>query len=130
MDKILTEAFDKLKAIEESEDPFCIGELSENEEDVAEEEEIVEEVVEEDEEQLDEEHFADEDKSYEVEDDSGNHYGLYFQGAARGDPQAFVEANGISVAHFAVGGAGPMDVRIQKPQLLLDALVAFAMQGK
>jgi len=24
-DKILTEAFDKLKAIEESEDPFCIG---------------------------------------------------------------------------------------------------------
>lgn len=24
-DKILTEAFDKLKAIEESDDPFCIG---------------------------------------------------------------------------------------------------------
>lgn len=129
MDKILTEAFDKLKAIEESEDPFCIGELTENEED--EDEEIVEdEEVVEDEEQLDEAHFADEDKAYEVVDGSGNHYGIYFQGAQRGDSQAFIEANGISVAHFAVGGAGPMDVSIQKPELLLDALVAFATQGR
>lgn len=30
-DKILTEAFDKLKAIEESEDPFCIGETGDKE---------------------------------------------------------------------------------------------------
>jgi len=128
MDKILTEAFDKLKAIEESDDPFCIG---------AKEEEVVEAYTEVgeaeeqlEEEQLEEGHFADEDKAYEVEDDNGNHYGLYFQGAGRGDPQAFIEANGISVAHFAVGGAGPMDVSIQKPELLLDALVAFAMQGR
>ena len=53
-DKILTEAFDKLKAIEESDDPFCIGDV--NEEVVDEEEVIDEEVVDEEaeEEQLDE----------------------------------------------------------------------------
>lgn len=128
MDKILTEAFDKLKAIEESEDPFCIGELTENEED---EEEIVEEeIVDEAEEQLDESPHADEDKSYEVEDHSGNHYGVYFQGEGRGDPHVFIEANGITVAHFAVGGAGPMNAKVLKPEALLDAIVAFATQGR
>ena len=95
MDKILTEAYDKIKAIEESDNPFCIGELSENEEDVVEEEQLDEEHGDAD----DEMHYDyGEDKSYSFEDDSGHNYLLQIQRQPGGAEEGFVEVNGVTVA--------------------------------
>jgi len=125
-DKILTEAFDKLKAIEESEDPFCIG---------AKDEPVVEAYTEVEE----AEHPADafgisrdndepapergyeEPKVYQIDTNHGDNYAVHFQDD--GDAEhAFVEVNGITVATYVVGGAGAMDARIKDPAAVLDAL--------
>lgn len=132
-DKILTEAFDKLKAIEESDDPFCIGATKEDE--VT---EAYTEVVEADNDawqdgqktslQHDEAPDARaEDKTYSFEDDNGNNYVLEIQTERGGKERGFVEVNGITVATFDVGGAGSMSARIQKPDEVMNMLAA-AMQ--
>ena len=146
MDKILTEAFDKLKAIEESDDPFCIGELTENEEDSEtyksmgqvsqnypshkgkEVDYDMDDPHTKHEEELEEgvEDWA-EPKTYEIGTDSGNHYAIHFQDEAD-KVVAFIEADGITVANFTVGGAGSMNARIQKPDELMN-IVAEALKA-
>ena len=135
-DKILMEAFDKLKAIEESDDPFCIGELSENEEDIA---ETYTEVKEDDYDdpmagrsdeytKRGEEPNAKDDLEwsqpthYEMGTDSGDHYEVEFQNAGGGEERAFIVANGITIATYKVGGAGAMNAVIKDPEAVLDML--------
>lgn len=138
MDKILTEAFDKLKAIEESDDPFCIGAKKEGRN------ETYTEVKEDDYEDPmagrgsdeysrndgEEPNARVEPKTYEITTDSGEHYAIYFEhfGDSKGEITAFIEANGITVANFTVGGAGAMNARIQKPDELMN-IVAEALKA-
>ena len=121
-DKILTEAFDKMKAIEESDDPFCIGATGDSE--FAEaytpvEEEAIEEAASVD---------WDQPNEYEMTDDSGQHYAVHFQQGHKEDI-AIIEVNGITVAHYEVGGAGPMNANIKNPEAVLEALTAALMKA-
>lgn len=105
---LLREAFDRLKEIEESDDPFCIGADS-NDGDLAEDETTPD--------------WA-EPTRHEVEDDDGNTYTLEYI-SERGKELGFIEVNGISTANFEVGGAGPHSVEISKPDMLIEAFVSL-----
>ena len=64
-------------------------------------------------------------KSYEAEDENGNTYRINFE--YRGDDETmFVEANGISVAMATLSEHGTESANISKPELLIDAILAFA----
>ena len=61
-----------------------------------------------------------------VEDEmTGNSYSIQFEDR-NGEETMFVEANGITVAMATVGGGGLMNTKISKPDLLMDAISAFA----
>ena len=129
MDKILMEAFDKLKAIEESDDPFCIG---------AKDEGITETYTEFDEAEDDTQWMPSQTKGespkakddlgwsepthYEMGTDSGDHYELEFQADGPGVERAFIVANGITIATYKVGGSGAMNAVIKDPEAVLDML--------
>ena len=137
-DKILTEAYNRLKAIEESDDPFCIGELSEN---VEEDEDVIEEADgdfpsdDEERETSNDMHGTDpageepnaraEDRFFEMEDESGNNYRVSFSADGPNSPdRAFIEVNGITVATYTVGGAGAMNATIKDPEEVLNMLTS------
>ena len=113
-DKILLEAFDKLKAIEESDDPFCIGATGDTDNTTG--YTAVEESVTD---------WA-QPKSYETEDDNGHHYAVHFQDEG-GLEQAIIEIDGITVAHYSVGGAGSQNAQIKDADKVLDALTSMIM---
>jgi len=141
MDKILTEAFDKLKAIEESEDPFCIGakeetvtemysEVNEIEDDPSSgfahdsNEESLEQHKDNYNKGLKYDEAPDarvEPKVYQIDTNHGDNYAIHFS-TDGGKERAFVEVNGITVATYDVGGAGAMNARIQDPAEVLNAL--------
>jgi len=119
-DKILTEAFDKMKEIEESDDPFCIGATgdTDNTTGYTAVEETVEEAVED---------WA-QPTSYEVTDDNGQHFSLHYQDA-NGQEQGIIEVNGVTVAHFIVGGAGAHSVKIINDDAVVSALESLIVTG-
>jgi hypothetical protein len=136
-DKILKEAFDKLKAIEESEDPFCIGvkdDVVEAYTEVAEDDFDAEQKSgypgdNDDDESL-EQHkdnynkgFIDEPMSYDIETDTGDNYSIEFQKSGT-QTRAFVEANGITIAAFTMDSNNVTRSNIVRPDALLDMLTA------
>ena len=64
-----------------------------------------------------------------VEDDSGDMYTLSFEDRKEGETM-FLDANGVTVAMAQVGGAGFQGGKIKDPNAVLDALYAFANQGR
>ena len=144
-DKILTEAFDKLKAIEESDDPFCIGAKADNKTngyteldeadfdadmksgypgDNDDDEESLEQYKDNYNKGYEEEPNARaEDRFFEMEDESGHNYRVSFQ-TDSGKDRAFIEVDGNTIATYTVGGAGAMDAYIKDPATVLDMLTA------
>ena len=130
-DKILTEAFDKLKAIEESEDPFCIGATGDTENagyTAVNEAEPETDGDFEHGKRPERESDRVEPTVFQIETDSGDDYVIEIQQDG-GKERAFVEANGITVATFTVGGAGSMDAQIQKPDEVMNMLAAAMQQA-
>ena len=105
-----------MKGIEESDDPFCIGATGD---DVAEAYTAVDEGGPVD---------WDQPAEYEMTDDSGQHYAVHFQQGHKADI-GIVEVNCVTVAHYEVGGAGPMNANIKNPEAVLEALTAAIMKA-
>lgn len=129
-DKILTEAYDKLKAIEESEDPFCIGAkdegITETYTEVTEEwddfeQSDVDDIGNNAEIEQEQKRGYEEPKVYQIDTNHGDNYAIHFQSDG-GKERAFVEVNGNTVATYDVGGAGAMNERILDPAEVLNAL--------
>ena len=124
------EAFDKLKAIEESDDPFCIGAKKESRNDTytrVEEDDNDDPMVGRSDGESPDDLGWSEPEVFEIGTDSGDHYAIHFQDGGSDklnnrETRAFIEANGITIATYKVGGAGAMDAQIQKADEVLNML--------
>ena len=148
-DKILTESLAAIRAIEESDDPFCIGATGDTDHEQGYKpinEESDEKVCShcgeaggmiytpkdgnhctlcaksEDKKEVEEsvDDWA-QPKEYEYEDNSGHLYAITYQDD-NGAEVGILEVNGVTAAHWKVGGAGPTDGQIVKPELVLLAI--------
>ena len=102
-DKILKESLDRIKEIEESDDPFCLNNESVND-------------------------WAT-PTEYDYEDDSGHHYSLTYQDDG-GKEVGYLEVDGVTAAYWEVGGAGPLGGKVVKPELVLLAIESIMTKGK